>query len=184
MSILKQDPDCFNCHKTGFIINSIGNYVNCPVCRDSKIIRIFKQFEFNILLKLFHFASDALESVNWTSEDSLRLERMYKVDAKGHFEVAEEPPFQSYDEVFQNSNDILKNKYAHKIVSSYLSGYTESISNVETSLKILLEDQKYFEELYNLAKEVHGNSMLGKDTVDLFYKRLEEIGEEEAKAKK
>jgi hypothetical protein len=183
MNIFKRDPDCFKCHTAGFIINSIGNYVTCPVCKDSKIIRNAKQYVFNILLKLFHFTSDSLESLNWVSEESLRFERLYKIDTKGHFEIAEEPPFQSYDEVFKNSNDILKNKFAHKIVSSYLSGYSESLTHVETSLKTLLENQDYFDELYALAKETHNNSCLGKDTIDAFYNRLQEIREEEAKAK-
>lgn len=183
MKLFKKDPECYKCYRAGWVINSIGNYVVCPVCKDNRAIRILKEFTFNTLVFLFHKASDSLSTVNWVSQDTLMWTRTYNVETKGHFETAEEPPFESYEEVFNSGNEVLQNKFAHKILASYLSGYSEALPNVETSLKTLLENQNYFEELYALAKETHNNATFGKDTVDTFYNRLQEIREEESKAK-
>jgi hypothetical protein len=176
----KLDPECYKCGNTGWIIDTIGLYVICPICKDSVTIRNIKQYVFNILLKFFRVASDSLDFLNWASEDTLREERLYKVETKGHFEVAEEPAFQSYEEVFNSGNEILKNKYAHKILSNYLYGSSENTTNIETAIKILLEELDHFSEMYDLAKRTHTNATLGKDTSDEFYNRLQEIRTEES----
>lgn len=169
MNILK-DVECFKCQNSGFYINTLGVYINCPVCHDSKLIRILKDNIFKLSLKLFKLSSDLLNKINWVSEDKLKLERLYNVELAGQVEVAQALPFESTEEVFEKANDVLKNKYAYKIISSYVAGYTERKELVGTALEVLTGSQ----DLLSLAEKTHNSSLLGKDTTNEFWRAVDE----------
>ena len=164
------NPNCYRCENEGWCINSLGVYITCPVCHDNRVVRVLKAFSFKLALKLFNHSSDLLSKINWASEDVLRFERLYKVELEGKIEVAQELPFKSYEEVFSTGNEVLKNKIAHKIISSYVTGYTERKELVETSLEVLTGSRN----LVSLADTTHYNSILGKDTTNEFYQALNE----------
>jgi hypothetical protein len=164
------NPTCYKCQNEGWTINSLGVYIDCPVCRDSRLIRILKDNLFKLSVKLFKFFSDSLNKINWASEDTLRFERLYNVELEGKVETRQELPFENYEEVFEKGNEVLKNKIAYKIISNYVTGYTERKELVGTSLEVLTGSQA----LLPLAEATHNNSMLGKDTRDQFYQALNE----------
>jgi len=165
------NPECYRCSNEGWVINSLGTYINCPVCHDSRLIRILKANVFKLLVCLFKFFSDSLNKINWTSEEILRFERFYNVELEGKIEQRQELPFNSYDELFKTGNTVLKNKYAYKIISSYVVGYTESITLVGTALEVLTGSQ----DLLPLAEKTHNNAVMGKDTANEFWKAVDEV---------
>lgn len=167
---MNMNPDCYRCQNEGWVINTLGTFITCPVCHDSRVIRIVKDSFFKFSLSLFKFSSDLLTKINWASEDILKLERLYNVELDGKIETRQELPFKSYDELFKTGNEVLKNKYAYKIISSYVMGYSESVTSVGTALEVLTGSQN----LLNLAIQTHGNAQLGKDTSDKFYQALNE----------
>jgi hypothetical protein len=169
MNILK-DIECPKCQNSGFYINSLGVYIVCPVCRDSRAVRILKDNLFKLLLRLFKLSSDALNKINWASEDTIRFERLYNVELEGKIEERQEMPFESYEQVFENGNEVLKNKIAYKIITSYITGYTERKELVGTALEVLTGSQ----DLLVIAEQTHNNATLGKDTREIFYQALNE----------
>ena len=159
------NPECFRCKNEGWAINTLGVYIVCPVCHDSKLIRILKDSIFNLILNLFKTSSDYLNKINWASEDKLKLERLYNVELGGSVETAQKLPFESYEEVFEKANDVLKNKYAYKIISNYVVGYTERKELVGTALEVLTGSQ----DLLPLAEKTHNNAVMGKGDANEFW---------------
>jgi hypothetical protein len=164
------NPECYRCSNEGWCINTLGVYINCPVCHDNRLVRILKNNLFKLLVRLFKTSSDLLNKINWASPDTIRFERLYNVELEGKIEARQELPFNSYEEVFENANPVLKNKYAYKIVSSYVVGYTESVNLVGTALEVLTGSQ----DLLALATKTHHEAQLGKDTSNEFYQALSE----------
>jgi hypothetical protein len=166
------NPNCYRCEREGWCINSLGTYIQCPVCHDNKLIRILKDNVFNLILKLFKFSSNHLKYINWVSDDKLKLERLYNIELAGEVQVARKLPFESYQEVFEKGNDVIRNKYAYKIVSSYVTGYTEPKELIGTALEVLTGSQ----DLLSLAEKTHNSSLLGRDTTNEFWKAVDEKG--------
>ena len=74
------NPNCYKCEREGWVINSLGTYIVCPVCHDNRLIRILKDNLFKLLVCLFKFFSDSLSKINWASDDTLKFERLYNVE--------------------------------------------------------------------------------------------------------
>jgi hypothetical protein len=165
------NPECYRCKSEGWAINSLGTYIICPVCHDSRLIRILKQNGFNLILKLFKLSSDYLKKINWASDETLHFQRLYNVELEGTIEVAQKLPFENYEQLFETGNEVLKNKYAYKIVSNYVTGYTERPELVGTALEVLTGSQ----DLLSLAEKTHSNALLGKDTANEFWKAVDEV---------
>ncbi len=165
------NPECYKCLESGFYINSLGVYIVCPVCYDSRLVRILKDKVFKLLVILFKLSSDLLNKINWASEDTLRFERLYNVGLGRKLEERQEMPFESYEEALKTGNEVFKSKLAFKILSNYVLGYTEHRELVGMALEVLTGSQ----ELLSLAEQTHYNSViLGKNTIDQFYLTLNE----------
>lgn len=167
---MNYNPECFKCLNTGFYVNTLGVYINCPVCHDSRLIRIVKDNIFKLLVKLFKVSSDSLNKINWASEDTIRFARFYNVELLGKVEQRQELPFESYEQVFETANEVLKNKVAYKIVSNYVSGYTEREELVAAALEVLTGSKS----LLPMAVTTHNSYSLGKDITGPFWNALNE----------
>lgn len=164
-------PECYRCKNEGWTINSLGVYINCPVCHDSRAIRILKDNLFKLTLKLFKLFSDLLNKINWASEQTIHFERLYNVELEGKVERSEKLPFDNYTEVFENGNEVLKNKIAIKIISDYVVGYTVNLDLVRLSIKELVISEKV-ETLCVSIANAHSAALIGKDKSEDFYKEL------------
>jgi hypothetical protein len=168
MNLFKYDPECYRCKNEGWVINSLGTYINCPVCHDSKIIRILKENIFKLIVKLFKLSSDYLKKLNWASEKTIHFQRLYNVELSGHVEERQELPFENYSEAFEKGNSVFKNKLSYKILSEYVYGYTVQKELVGLALETLTGSQ----DLLPMAENTHNNALLGRDTSEIFYTNL------------
>jgi hypothetical protein len=167
---MNYNPECYRCKNEGWTINSLGTYIVCPVCKDSKLIRILKTSIFNLILKLFKLSSDYLNKINWASNDVIRFERLYNVELEGKIEQRQEMPFENYKQAFEKGNEVFKNKLAYKLISEYVFGYTVKQELVGMALEALTGSQS----LLALAEKTHNSAVLGKDTSAEFYQALNE----------
>src|SRR5579859_3750456 len=165
------NPECYKCYNEGWIINSLGVYINCPVCHDSRLIRILKDNIFKLLLKLFKLSSDSLNKINWASEQTIKFERLYNVELEGRIEKAKELPFESYEQAFEKGNFALKNKIAYKLISDYAVGYTVNLDLLRLAIKELVISEKV-ETVCVSLEQTHSAALMGKDKSEEFYKEL------------
>src|SRR5579864_430448 len=165
------NPECYRCQNEGCVINTLGVYIDCPVCRDSRLVRILKQTTFNLILKLFKISSDYLKKLNWASEQEIRFARIYNVELEGKIEKAQKPPFESYETVFETGNTVFKNKVAYKLIGDYLVGYTVNLDLLRLAIKELVIPEK-IEAVCVSLEQAHGAALMGKDRSEDFYKEL------------
>ena len=171
MNILKYNPECFRCKNEGWVINTLGVYISCPICHNSRLVRILKENIFNFTLKLFKLFSDYLKSINWASDTTLSFARLYNVETAGKIEYRQDMPFENYQEVFKNGNFALRNKIAYKLLSDYAVGYTVAPELVRLCITELV-NLKAVEDMVVLAQSTHGAALLGKDKSEEFYRAI------------
>ena len=165
------NPECYRCKQEGWIINTLGVYITCPVCRDSRLIRILKDNLFKLILSLFKLFSDLLNKINWASSDTIRFARLYNVELEGKIEKAQPLPFENYEIAFEKGNEVFKNKISQKLIGDYLVGYTVNLDLVRLAVKELVIPEKV-EVVCLSLEQAHNAALLGKDKSEEFYKEL------------
>jgi hypothetical protein len=165
------NPECYRCKNEGWVINTLGVYITCPVCHNSRLIRILKQTTFNLILELFKFSSDYLKKINWASSETLHFQRLYNVELEGKIEKRQPLPFENYEVAFETGNEVFKNKISYKLISEYVVGYTVNLDLLRLAVKELVVPEKV-ETICVSLEQAHGAALLGKDRSQEFYKEL------------